>query len=152
MKRQRGRNNRRNNNNNGNNNNPNRSLDSNGPDVKIRGSAATIYEKYTNMARDAKTSGNRVKADSDGGKSSRRNNSRRGRERNQRDTNDDTGSEAQSSDDAAPQTVAEDAPKPVKAKKDKATDGSEEAAPRKKRAPARKPKTEDTPAAETAAE
>jgi len=62
MKRQRGRNNRRNNSG-GNNNNPNRSLDSNGPDVKVRGSAATIYEKYTNLARDAKTSGNRVKAE-----------------------------------------------------------------------------------------
>ncbi len=67
MKRQRGRNNnnnRRNNNHNNNNNvNPNRSMDSNGPDVKVRGSASTIFEKYTTMARDAKTSGNRVKAE-----------------------------------------------------------------------------------------
>jgi len=64
MKRQRGRNNnRRNNNHNNNNVNPNRSMDSNGPDVKVRGSASTIYEKYTTMARDAKTSGNRVKAE-----------------------------------------------------------------------------------------
>lgn len=66
MKRQRGRNNNRRNNNNNNNNMPNlnRSYDSNGPDVKIRGNANTIYEKYVTMARDAKTSGNRVKAES----------------------------------------------------------------------------------------
>ena len=57
MKRQRGRN--RNNN-----NNRNRSLESNGPDVKVRGSASTIYEKYTQLAHDAKTGGNRVKAES----------------------------------------------------------------------------------------
>ncbi len=60
MKRQRGRN--RNNNRN-NNNNPNRSMDSNGPDVKVRGNASTIYEKYTSLARDAQSSGNRVKAE-----------------------------------------------------------------------------------------
>lgn len=64
MKRQRGRNNNRRNNNNNQNNNPNRSMDSNGPDVKVRGSANTIYEKYVQLARDAKTSGNRVKAES----------------------------------------------------------------------------------------
>ena len=57
MKRQRGRN--RNNN-----NNRNRSLESNGPDVKVRGSASTIYEKYTQLTHDAKTGGNRVKAES----------------------------------------------------------------------------------------
>lgn len=64
MKRQRGRN--RNNNNknrNHNHNNHNRSMDSNGPDVKVRGNAATIYEKYQTLARDAKTSGSRVKAE-----------------------------------------------------------------------------------------
>ncbi len=61
MKRQRGRN--RNHKNNNNNHNNNRSLDSNGPDVKVRGTAATIYEKYTTLARDAKTSGSRVKAE-----------------------------------------------------------------------------------------
>jgi len=57
MKRQRGRNR------NKSNNNPNRSLDSNGPDVKIRGNANTIYEKYTTLARDAAASGNRIKAE-----------------------------------------------------------------------------------------
>ncbi len=62
MKRQRGRN-RNHNNHNKNNNNPNRSLDSNGPDGKVRGNASTIYEKYTSLARDAKTSGSRVKAE-----------------------------------------------------------------------------------------
>ena len=64
MKRQRGRN--RNNNNknrNTNHNNHNRSLDSQGPDVKVRGTASTIYEKYTTLARDAKMSGHRVKAE-----------------------------------------------------------------------------------------
>ena len=60
MKRQRGRNR---NNNNRNNNNPNRSLDSNGPDVKVRGNASTIYEKYTQLARDAQLGGSRVKAE-----------------------------------------------------------------------------------------
>jgi hypothetical protein len=55
-----------NNNNNNNNNNrkgPNpltRSYESNGPDVKIRGSAQQIAEKYTTLARDAHTSGDRV--------------------------------------------------------------------------------------------
>ena len=57
-KRQRGRGRRPNNN-----NNPNRSLDSNGPDVRVRGSAQTIYDKYITLARDAKISGSRVKAE-----------------------------------------------------------------------------------------
>lgn len=61
MKRQRGRN--RNNNRNNNNNNPNRSLDSNGPGVKVRGNVSTIYEKYVALARDAQSSGNRVNAE-----------------------------------------------------------------------------------------
>ena len=43
--------------------NPNRSLDSNGPDVKIRGNASLIAEKYTNLARDALTSGDPVMAE-----------------------------------------------------------------------------------------
>ena len=41
----------------------NRSLESNGPEVKIRGSASQIYEKYMQYARDAQTSGDRVKAE-----------------------------------------------------------------------------------------
>jgi len=61
MKRQRGRN--RNNNNNKNNNHGNRQLDSNGPDVKVRGSATQIHDKYVTLARDAAVSGNRVKAE-----------------------------------------------------------------------------------------
>ena len=58
-----------NNNNNSNNNNrrgPNpltRSYESNGPDVKIRGSAQQIAEKYTTLARDAQSSGDRVIAE-----------------------------------------------------------------------------------------
>ena len=38
---------------NNNHNHGNRSLESNGPDVKIRGTAAQIYEKYAQFARDA---------------------------------------------------------------------------------------------------
>ena len=64
MKRQRGRNrNNKNTNRNSNHNNHNRSLDSQGPGVKVRGNAATIYEKYTTLARDAKMSGSRVNAE-----------------------------------------------------------------------------------------
>src|SRR5580700_7366711 len=47
----------------GNNNNPNRTFDSSGPEVKIRGSAAHVYEKYLQLARDANASGDRVAAE-----------------------------------------------------------------------------------------
>jgi hypothetical protein len=59
----------RNNNNNNNNNNrkgPNpltRNYESNGPDVKIRGSAQQIAEKYATLARDAQSAGDRVMAE-----------------------------------------------------------------------------------------
>jgi hypothetical protein len=43
--------------------NPNRALDSNGPDVRIRGTAQQIYDKYLALARDAQSSGDRVKAE-----------------------------------------------------------------------------------------
>lgn len=43
--------------------NPNRALDSNGPDVRIRGTAQQIYDKYQALARDATSSGDRVKAE-----------------------------------------------------------------------------------------
>lgn len=43
--------------------NPNRALDSNGPDVRIRGTANQIYDKYQALARDAASSGDRVKAE-----------------------------------------------------------------------------------------
>ncbi|TIN21494.1 MAG: DUF4167 domain-containing protein [Mesorhizobium sp.] len=58
-----------NNNNNNNNNNrkgPNpltRNYESNGPDVKIRGSAQQIAEKYATLARDSHSSGDRVMAE-----------------------------------------------------------------------------------------
>lgn len=42
----------------------NRNFESNGPDVKVRGSASTIYEKYLQLARDANSSGDRVMAES----------------------------------------------------------------------------------------
>ncbi len=60
-RRQRGRNNGRRSNNGGNggNNTPNRSqvLDSNGPEVRIRGTVHQIVEKYTALAKDATSSG-----------------------------------------------------------------------------------------------
>nr|WP_292839345.1 DUF4167 domain-containing protein [Mesorhizobium sp.] len=65
----RGRNGGGNNNNNNNNNNRrgpnplNRNYESNGPDVKIRGSAQQIAEKYATLARDAMSSGDRVMAE-----------------------------------------------------------------------------------------
>lgn len=51
------------NNNNNNNPNPNRHYESNGPDVRIRGSAQQILDKYMQYARDAQTAGDRVKAE-----------------------------------------------------------------------------------------
>ena len=65
MKRSRGRGRRPQNNNNNNNNNShhhnhNRAFDSTGPDVKIRGTAAHVYEKYLQLARDAGSAGDRV--------------------------------------------------------------------------------------------
>ncbi|QRM53313.1 DUF4167 domain-containing protein [Sinorhizobium sp. BG8] len=69
-KRGRGRNNNNSNNNNNNNNghrkggNPlTRTYDSSGPDVKIRGTAQHIAEKYAALARDAQSSGDRVIAE-----------------------------------------------------------------------------------------
>lgn len=41
-------------------NNLNRTLESNGPDVKVRGTAHQICEKYQALARDAHASGDRV--------------------------------------------------------------------------------------------
>lgn len=43
--------------------NPNRTYDSNGPEVKIRGTASHVYEKYLQLARDANSSGDRVMAE-----------------------------------------------------------------------------------------
>jgi len=68
-KRGRGRNNNNNNNNNSNNShrkggNPlTRTYDSSGPDVKIRGTAQHIAEKYAALARDAQSAGDRVMAE-----------------------------------------------------------------------------------------
>lgn len=41
----------------------NRSYDSNGPEVRVRGTASQIYEKYQALARDAQSSGDRIKAE-----------------------------------------------------------------------------------------
>lgn len=44
--------------------NRNQTFDSNGPDVRIRGNAHQVYEKYLNLGRDASASGDRVLAES----------------------------------------------------------------------------------------
>ncbi|MGC8535547.1 MAG: DUF4167 domain-containing protein [Rhizomicrobium sp.] len=44
-------------------NNTNRTFDSTGPEIKIRGSASHVYEKYLQLARDANSSGDRVMAE-----------------------------------------------------------------------------------------
>ena len=44
-------------------NNHSRAFDSAGPDVKIRGTAAHVYEKYLQLARDATSAGDRVMAE-----------------------------------------------------------------------------------------
>jgi hypothetical protein len=43
--------------------NPNRSLESNGPDVKVRGAPNLIHDKYLQLSRDASSSGDRIKAE-----------------------------------------------------------------------------------------
>jgi hypothetical protein len=43
--------------------NPNRTFDSSGPEIKIRGSAPHVYDKYLQLARDANASGDRVMAE-----------------------------------------------------------------------------------------
>ena len=44
-------------------NSVNRSYDSNGPDVRVRGTASQVYEKYQTLARDALLTGDRVNAE-----------------------------------------------------------------------------------------
>src|SRR6201995_375828 len=63
-KRMRNRNNNNNNNNNRRGQNPmTRVYESNGPDIKIRGTASHIAEKYLQLARDARSSGDPVAAE-----------------------------------------------------------------------------------------
>src|ERR1700709_782091 len=69
-KRMRNRNNNNSNNNNNNNNNNRRGqnpmtrvFESNGPDIKIRGTASHVAEKYVQLARDARSSGDPVAAE-----------------------------------------------------------------------------------------
>ncbi|ABD86085.1 DUF4167 domain-containing protein [Rhodopseudomonas palustris] len=69
-KRLRNRNNNNSNNNNNNNNNNRRGqnpmtrvFESNGPDIKIRGTASHVAEKYVQLARDARSSGDPVAAE-----------------------------------------------------------------------------------------
>ena len=42
----------------------NRSVESNGPDVKVRGTAQQVLDRYLALARDAHTSGDRVASES----------------------------------------------------------------------------------------
>jgi len=66
MKRQRGRNRKPGSGggNNANATNPNRSWDSQGPEnIKVRGNAQTVYERYMQLARDASAAGDRVLAE-----------------------------------------------------------------------------------------
>ena len=66
MKRQRGRNRKPGGggNNHANATNPNRSWDSQGPEnIKVRGNAQTVYERYMQLARDASAAGDRVLAE-----------------------------------------------------------------------------------------
>ncbi|MEG1451810.1 DUF4167 domain-containing protein [Brevundimonas sp.] len=64
MKRQRGRNRKPSGGNNVNATNPNRSWDSQGPEnIKVRGNAQTVYERYMQLARDAGAAGDRVLAE-----------------------------------------------------------------------------------------
>jgi hypothetical protein len=62
-KRMRGRNNNNNNNNRKSHNPLTRVYESNGPDVKIRGTASHVAEKYIQLARDAQSSGDPVAAE-----------------------------------------------------------------------------------------
>src|SRR2546421_12892548 len=63
-KRMRNRNNNNNNNNNRRGQNPmTRVFESNGPDIKIRGTASHVAEKYLQLARDAQSSGDFVAAE-----------------------------------------------------------------------------------------
>jgi hypothetical protein len=43
--------------------NANRNLDSNGPDVKVRGTANHIFDRYCQLARDANSIGDRIAAE-----------------------------------------------------------------------------------------
>src|SRR5215510_14276281 len=62
-KRMRNRNNNNNNNNRRSQNPMTRVFESNGPDIKIRGTASHIAEKYLQLARDARSSGDPVAAE-----------------------------------------------------------------------------------------
>src|ERR671931_2735834 len=62
-KRMRNRNNNNNNNNRRGQNPMTRIFESNGPDIKIRGTASHVAEKYVQLARDARSSGDPVAAE-----------------------------------------------------------------------------------------
>ncbi len=97
-------------------------FDSNGPSVRIRGSAFQVHEKYLTMARDAATSGDRVAAenflqhaehyfriinvDNDGGGKSRgQTNGAGGGDRKQGNGHDAAGRQDQPAETAGQETV-----------------------------------------------
>lgn len=101
-------------------------FDSNGPSVRIRGTASQVYEKYLQLARDATTSGDRVMAenmyqhaehyfriinvDREDGQSSRDKNAEGARENGDRQPTNDTrrsGNDGEQSKQVSPQAGAE---------------------------------------------
>ncbi|HEY9078781.1 DUF4167 domain-containing protein [Magnetovibrio sp.] len=63
QRRSRGRGNNPNNNGGGRRNSRNQTYESNGPDIKVRGSAQQVLDKYLQLARDCQSGGDRVKAE-----------------------------------------------------------------------------------------
>lgn len=89
-----------------------RSYESNGPDVKIRGTAQQVADKYAALARDAQSSGDRVMAENYLQHAEHYNRiiaaaqaqlQPQQNQRDQREDGDDDNQEARSSDDAEPQ-------------------------------------------------
>ena len=101
-------------------------FDSNGPSVRIRGTASQVYEKYLQLARDATTSGDRVTAenmyqhaehyfriinvDREDGQPSRDRNAQGARENGDRQASNDarrSGNDGEQSKEASPQASAD---------------------------------------------
>ena len=114
------------------NHNANRSYDSNGPDVKVRGTASQVCDKYLALAREASTSGDRVKAEGyfqhaehylrlQSGEQQQRQEAQNRQNGRRADTPREaanqpqpvTQSEAATEQDEAPATTIGDAPQPV---------------------------------------
>ncbi len=143
MKRSRGRNRRPGgNSNNNNHSNPNRHYESVGPDVKIRGSAQQVLEKYQQYARDAHTSGDRVlseayhqfaehyqrivtKQTEAKDKQQQRNNAERDSRREKHNENRNSGPDDVANKDDAPKAEAEVSPRERQAEDVEVTEKAE---------------------------